>query len=128
MDWIPGLDYVIINGESKLGWNVGVQCKRYVGTRIPYCRVDEYSSYSRGTSASKLYDKGIELKKRFADKRKIILVMFDAFKKGKLQQQRFNWLKDAWDLVAVFNKPFADEDPYVYRLHFDEADRIARWC
>ena len=123
-----GLDYVIINSESKLGWKVGVQCKRYVGTRIPYCKVDEYSSYSRGTSASKLYDKGIELQNRFTDKRKFILVMFDAYIKGKLQQQRFDWLKDAWDLVVVFNKPLPDEDPYTYRLYFDEADRMARWC
>ena len=123
-----GLDYAIINGKSKLGWKVGVQCKRYVGTRIPYSRVDEHSSYSRGTSASKLYDKGIELRTRFANNRKFTLVMFDAYRKGKLQQQRFNWLKDAWDLVVVFNKPLPDEDLYTYRLKFDDADKIARWC
>ena len=123
-----GLDYIIINSKSKLGWKVGVQCKRYVGTRVPYSRVDEYSSYTRGTSASKLYDKGIELQNRFTDKRRFILVMFDAYIKGKLRQQRFNWLNDAWDLVVVFNKPLPDEDSYTYRLYFDEADRIARWC
>ena len=121
-----GLDYIIINSESKLGWKVGVQCKRYVGTRIPYRRVNEYSSFTRGVSASKLYDKGIELKKRYTDKRKVILVMFDAYKKGRLQERRFNWLKEAWDSVIVFNRSQPDENIYTYKLHFDGLNKIVR--
>lgn len=123
-----GLDYIITNSKSRLGWKVGVQCKKYVGTRIPYSRVDEYSSYTRGTSASKLYDKGLDLKERFTHKRKTVLVMFEAFKKGKLQKRRFDWLKEVWDSVVVFNKPPPNENVYTYRLHFDQYSKIARWC
>jgi len=123
-----GLDYIVTNSRSRLGWKVGVQCKEYVGTRIPYSRVDEYSSYSRGVSASKLYDKGVDLKERFTKKRKTMLAMFEAFKKGKLQQKRFNWLKEVWDSVVVFNKPLRTEKLYTYRLYFDQHGKIAQWC
>jgi len=123
-----GLDYIIINSGSKLGWKVGVQCKRYVGTRIPYCRVNEYSSYSRGVSASNLYDKGIALKERYTDKRKVILFTFSAYRKKKIEKRRFDWLRSAWDSVIVFDKNTEGDCPYTYKLHFDELDKIVRWC
>jgi len=123
-----GLDYLIINSKSRLGWKVGIQCKRYVGTRIPYRRVNEYSSYTRGVSASKLYDRGLSLKERYPDGRKLVLATFNAYRRNKLQEKRFNWLSEAWDCVIVFDKNTSDDLPYTYRLRFDELNKIVRWC
>ena len=122
-----GLDYIIINSKSTIGWKVGIQCKMYIGTRIPYCRVDEYSSFTRGVSASELYDRGIELKKKYKN-RKIILVTFNAYRRNKLQERRFNWLKTAWDSVIVFDKNISDELPYTYKLSCEGLNRIVKWC
>ena len=88
---------------------------------------NEYSSYTRGTSAAKLYDKGIDLKKKFS-KRKILLITFEAFRRNKMQEKRFNNLKEIWDSVIVFDDNRLDNLPYTYRLRFDELNKIVKWC
>lgn len=123
-----GLDYLIINSKSRLGWKVGVQCKRYIGTRISYARIAEYSRYTRGVSAAQLHDKGIDLKEMYTKKRKILLIAFEAFRRTKIQERRFNNLKKAWDSVIIFDKNLSDELPYTYNLRFDEFNKVMRWC
>jgi len=122
-----GLDYIIINSKSKHGWKVGVQCKRFIGTRLSYNRVKKCSSYTRGTSAAGLYYKGEEMKDRFPDK-KIVLVTFSAYRRNKTQEKRFSNLSEVWDLVVVFDDNLSDELPYTYKLRYDELDKIVRWC
>lgn len=123
-----GLDYIIANGKSRIGWKVGIQCKRYIGTRIPYYRKNEYSSFSRGTSASHLYDKGRELKKTYSDRRRILLVAFRAYQMDKRQENRFNKLKENWDCVTVLDDNTSYERPYTYRLSCEGLENLVKWC
>jgi hypothetical protein len=123
-----GLDYIITNGESEIGWKVGIQCKKYIGTRIPYCRVNDYSSYSRGPSAASLYDRGIELKQKYSERRKILLISFEAFRRNKNQEKKFKNLKETWDSVIVFDDNKSDASPYTYKIKFDNINQILKWC
>lgn len=123
-----GLDYIIVNSESKLGWKLGVQCKRYIDTEIPYNRVEEYGSYTKGVSAAWLYFKGEQAKRRFSDKRKIVLITFNAYRPKRRQKNRFNNLKEVWDSVVVLDDNILNEAPYIYKLRFDELKKIVRWC
>lgn len=122
-----GLDYIIVNSKSMLGWEIGVQCKRYIGSRIPYSRIHEFSRYTRGTSAAQLHDKGIDLKNKYSEKRKFALITFNAFRRNKRQEHRFNNLSDAWDLVMVLDENQTGELPYTYRLRCDGLKRVVRW-
>lgn len=122
-----GLDYVIINSKNRSGWKVGVQCKRYIGTHRSYNKISECSSWTRGTSAAWLYDKGIEIKERFPGKR-IVLITFNCFRKKKRQERRFKNLHEVWDLVTVIDDNRSGESPYTYRLRFDEVSEIVEWC
>ena len=122
-----GLDYIIINSKSKHGWKVGIQCKRFIGTRRSYRKISECSSWTRGTSAAGLYYKGEETRDRFPEK-KIVLVTFSAYRRNKSQEKRFNNLSEVWDSVMVFDDNLSDELPYTYKLRCDELDKIVRWC
>ena len=48
-----GLDFIIINDEKE-DWNVGIQCKRYIGTTIAHKHYDKYGAYQRNVSTKKL--------------------------------------------------------------------------
>jgi len=122
-----GLDFIITNSESRLGWKVGVQCKRYVGTHIAYNQVSEYSSFSRGTSAASLYHKGEELKRRFPH-RKRVLIAFNAYTQTKNQRKRLRNLSESWNLVMILDENKSDEHYYKYKLRCNGLDKILRWC
>lgn len=129
VDRLPGfraLDYVITNSKKKEGWSVGIQCKRYIGSALPKCKLEKYGSWSRGTSAAQLYEKGKELHERFPRK-KFILVAFNAFRMDKRQKQRFEKLKRAWDCVLVFDKSINTKTPYTYKIALPELKKIVKW-
>jgi len=46
-----GLDYVITNSKKKEGWTVGIQCKTYIGSALPKCKLEEYGTWSKSISA-----------------------------------------------------------------------------
>lgn len=123
-----GLDYVITNSKSNLGWKVGVQCKRYINTNPSYSKIHKYSAYTRSTSAAGLYFKGEQVKERFSRKRKIVLITFNAYRQKKSQRKRFNDLREVWDSVIVLDDNISNETPYTYRLRFDESGKISQWC
>lgn len=121
-----GLDYVVMNTE-KGGWNVGIQCKEYIGSSLPKCKLKESESRSRNISAPYLEKKGKELHKRFPNK-KFVLVAFNAFRTNKLEERRFSSLKNAWDCVMVFDKSIDNKVPYTYRIDLRELNKIIKWC
>lgn len=123
-----GLDYIIINNESKFGWKVGVQCKRYIGTRRPYTKIMQCSSFTRGTSAAWLYLKGQELETKFSSKRKQVLITFSTYSENKLQRRRLNNLREVWDSVIVIDKGNSEKEPYFYELDCNKIDKIIEWC
>ena len=130
VDRLPGfkgLDYIITNSEKKDGWCVGIQCKRYIGSALPKCRLEDFGSYSRGVSASRLYEKGVELHQRFP-KKKFVLAAFNAFRGDKRQEQRFQKLKRSWDCVMVFDKNVDVKYPYEYKISLPELKKIIEWC
>lgn len=122
-----GLDYVVVNSKDKLGWRVGVQCKRYVGMQRTYSEIDQCSSFTRGTSAAGLYKEGFRTKERFP-KRKIVLVTFNAFRRNRREKNKFRNLKNAWDAVVVIDENSMIDDPYMYRLRCDKLYEIVDWC
>jgi len=122
-----GLDYVIANSRKKQGWTVGIQCKRYVGSSLPKRRLDEYKSWSRGTSAVQLLKKGDELHSRFPRK-KFVLATFNAFRNNVQQENRFKNLKQSWDCVMVFDKSTNTQTPYIYKIKLPELEKVVKWC
>lgn len=122
-----GLDYVVTNSKKKEGWTVGLQCKRYIGSALPKCRLEEYGSWSKGISAAHLYRKGEELNERFPRK-KFVLAAFNAFRTNEREKQRFSKLNHAWDCVMVFDKSIDTKTPYTYKIALPELDRIVKWC
>jgi len=130
VDRLPGfrgLDYAVMNSQKRERWTVGVQCKRYVGSALPKSRIRKFGSWSRGTSAAQLQDKGKELGVRFPRK-KFALVAFNAFREKESEEQRFAKLRDFWDCVVVFDKNRSSITPYTYNISLPELDRIVRWC
>lgn len=130
VDKLPGfrgLDYVIVNSRKKEGWAVAIQCKRYVGSALPKCKMGKYGSWSRSTSAVQLFEKGIELHERFPRK-KFVLATFNAFRNNKMEEQRFRKLKSSWDCVMVFDKSINTQIPYTYNIALPELKRIVKWC
>jgi len=130
VDRLPGfkgLDYIITNSRKKEGWTVGIQCKRYIGSALPKQRLEDYGSWSRGTSAAQLYYKGKELHERFPGK-KFVLAAFNAFRTNEREEQRFKKLKRSWDRILVFDKSTNTKTPYTYKIALPELDRITRWC
>jgi hypothetical protein len=123
-----GLDYIITNSESDLGWKVGVQCKRYISNNVPYGKVDDYSSYSTGTTSSRLYFHGKELRKRFSDRRKMILIAFSSYRSSPSESKRFENLKEQWDSILIFDRNRSDKDQYTYKIDCPELEKIVRWC
>jgi len=122
-----GLDYVVLNSKNKLGWRVGIQCKRYVGMQRTYSEIDQCSSFTRGTSAAGLYKEGFKTKERFPS-RKIALITFNAFRRNKREYNKFRNLKNAWDAVVVIDDNTMIDDPYMYRLRCDKLYEIVDWC
>jgi hypothetical protein len=121
------LDFVITNSRKEDVWTVGIQCKKYIGSNLPKSRIEEYGSWSRGTSASKLTQKGRELHQRFP-KKKFVLAAFNAFQTNEREKQRFRKLKDAWDCVMVFDKSVDTQTPYTYKISLPELGRIEKWA
>lgn len=133
VDKLPGfkgLDYVVANSSKREGWTVGVQCKRYIGSVIPHCRLKDYGSWSRGTSAAYLIEKAFELRRNFGSRRKFVLIAFNALRRNKRQERRFKKLqeKSAWDSVVVLDKSIDTTVPYVYELDLRELNRVIKWC
>ena len=125
---IRGLDYVVTNSRSKEGWNVGIQCKRYVGSSLPKSKLGEFGSWSKGTSAAQLVKKGEKLRERWGSKKKFVLACFNAFRKNAQQEQRFRNLMKSWDCVFVLDKSVKSQTPYSYRIAAPELERIVSWC
>ena len=131
VDRLPGfrgLDYVVTNSRKKEGWTVGIQCKRYIGSALPKYRLEEYESWSRGTSAVQLYEKGRELRGKWGSRKKFVLMAFNAFRNNLQQEQRFRKLKLSWDCVMVFDKSVNIEQLYIYKIALPELDTIVKWC
>jgi len=126
--YFKGLDYVVTNSRSKDGWNVGVQCKRYIGSALPKRKLGEYGSWSRGTSAVQLIEKGNELRQRWGSRKKFVLVCFNAFRKNVPQKRRFRNLRKSWNCVMVLDRSVKNDTPYTYNIAIPELDRIVRWC
>jgi len=130
VDRLPGfmgLDYIIANSQMKGGWAVGIQCKKYVGSDLPKCKLEDYGSWSRAISAPQLCDKGKRLHEKFPRK-KFVLAAFNAFRTNEREKQRFNRLKDSWDYVMIFDKSINTMTPYTYNITLRELNRIIRWC
>jgi len=125
---IKGLDYVVTNSRSKDGWNVGIQCKRYIGSALPKCKLGKFGSWSRGTSAVQLTERGNELRQRWGSKKKFVLVCFNAFRNNTQQDRRFGNLKKSWNCVMAIDKSKKSDTPYTYRIAIPELDRIVSWC
>jgi hypothetical protein len=124
-----GLDYVVTNNRKKEGWTVGVQCKRYIRSGLSKCRLGQCRSWSRGTSAAQLFEKGKDLHNRFGSEKKFVLVAFNAFRRNIQQDQRFKKLKQSWNCMMVLDKSASDETPYTYKIDFEkELKRVVKWC
>jgi len=123
-----GLDFIIINSKSDLGWKVGVQCKRYISNNLPYGKIEDYSPYTTGLTASRLYFHGKDLKHRFSHRRKMVLVTFTSYRIETNEKKRFNNLKEVWDSILVFDRNRSDHDPYIYKIDCPGLQRIVSWC
>jgi len=121
-----GLDFIVIN-DKKGDWTVGIQCKRYISTGIPASKVDKYGSYSRSVSASGLLNKSHELRAKYGNK-KLVLVTFEVYYKGKRELDRFLKLKNEseWDKIIVFNRL---QSPITkYKLTCNGLKTVINWC
>jgi hypothetical protein len=125
--YFKGLDYVITNSKSKNGWNVGIQCKRYIGSALPKCKLGEYGSWSKGTSAAQLIEKEKTLRQKWGSKKKFVLFCFNAFREKAQQKQRFRNLKKSWDCVIAIDRCVKSDTPYTYKIAIPELDKIVNW-
>jgi hypothetical protein len=123
-----GLDYVIANNKIEEGWKVGVQCKRYIGLKLSKSKIKQVNSWSKGTSAVHLIEKGHELHERYGSNKKFVLICFNAFRVNSQQKNRFNELKKSWDKVIVLDKNTNGDIPYTYRIDASGLERIVDWC
>ncbi len=125
---IRGLDYVIANANSRDGWTVGIQCKKYIGSYVPKSRLEEYGSWTRGTSSADLLRKGRELHDRWGSRKRFVLIAFNAFQPKLSQRKRFNELAKYWDYVLVLDRCKKPNVPYTYRISCRGLDHIVAWC
>lgn len=84
--------------------------------------MEDYGSYSKGISASKLCEKGVELHKRFPRK-KFVLAAFNAFRENEKQEQNFQKSKRSWECVMIFDKTISSKSPYTYNISLPELEK-----